>query len=202
MPRPEPFRGKTFDRGSLPHQIQTERLWLRRWRNSDLVPFAALNADPVVMEFFPSTLSTEESDAQAMRIQQGFDEQGFGLWAVEVRDTGEFAGFIGLGRPRFEAAFTPCVEVGWRLAQQHWRKGYATEGANAALDSAFRYLNLDEVVTLTAIINERSWRVMERIGMTRSSDEDFDHPNVPAGHELSRHVLYRIQRGEHKQTAE
>ncbi len=183
----------------LPREIETDRLLLRRWRDSDLAPFAELNADPAVMEFFPSTLSTPESTAQAMRIQHWFEEYGFGLWAVEIRDVAPFAGFIGLGIPRFEAAFTPCVEVGWRLAQQHWGKGYATEGAKAALGYAFRFLDLDEVVSFTAVVNKRSWRVMERIGMARSVDEDFDHPNVPAGHELRRHVLYRIRREDHEQ---
>lgn len=194
-----PQNVKNHHHNMLPREIRTERLLLRRWRQSDWVPFAALNADPTVMEYFPSTLSVEQSDALVLRIQQQFAERGFGLWAVEVRDTGVFAGFIGLGVPWFEAAFTPCVEVGWRLAQQHWGKGYATEGARAALEFAFRFLDLDEVVSFTAVVNKRSWRVMERIGMTRSADEDFDHPNVPDGHELQRHVLYRIRREDHEQ---
>jgi len=190
---------KNHHHNMLPREIETERLLLRRWRESDLVPFAALNADPTVMEYFPSTLSAEQSDALVLRIQQQFAERGFGLWAAEVRDSGAFAGFIGLGTPRFEAAFTPCVEVGWRLAQEFWGRGYATEGARGTLDFAFNHLDLDEVVSFTAVVNQRSWRVMERIGMTRSPDDDFDHPNVPAGHELQRHVLYRIRREDHEQ---
>lgn len=182
----------SFDPLSL--TIETERLWLRQWREADREPFAAMNADPVVMECFPNTLSAEESDAVVERIARHFDELGFGLWAVEVKDGASFIGFVGLSTPRFEAHFTPCVEIGWRLAAPYWGQGYATEGARAALDFGFRHAGLDEIVSLTAVQNQRSRRVMERIGMTRSPAEDFDHPVLPAGHRLARHVLYRIQR--------
>lgn len=179
---------------SLPSAIETDRLRLRRWTESDRGAFAAMNADSVVMECFPKTLSTDESHAMVERIARHFDEHGFGLWAVEVKDVAPFIGFIGLARPRFEAHFTPCVEIGWRLAASHWGRGYATEGALAALAFGFRHLQLDEIVSLTAVQNHRSRRVMERIGMTHSPADDFDHPSLPQEHPLSRHVLYRIAR--------
>ncbi|GAB4159420.1 MAG: GNAT family N-acetyltransferase [Planctomycetaceae bacterium] len=179
---------------SYPPEIETERLLLRRWRDSDRQPFARMNADPQVMEYFPKMLSREESDALAERIEQHFDEHGFGLWAVEIKDGEPFAGFIGLVVPRFEAHFTPCVEIGWRLAANYWGHGYATEGARAALDFAFQVVGLDEVVSMTTVTNQRSRRVMERIGMTYSSDDDFNHPLISPGHELARHVLYRKSR--------
>lgn len=174
--------------------IVTPRLLLRRWVAADLEPFAAMNADPRVMEFFPKLLDRDESDAVAARIRTHFDEKGFGLWAVEVPGVAPFAGFIGLQVPRFEAHFTPCVEIAWRLAVPFWGHGYATEGATAALRLAFDVLHLPEVVSLTAVINERSWRVMERLGMARTPADDFDHPLVPEGHRLRRHVLYRRTR--------
>ena len=172
--------------------IETERLSLRRWRDSDLKPFAAMNADPCVMEYFPGTLSAHESDALTERIVEHFDEHDFGLWAVEVKGVADFAGFIGLSIPSFEAHFTPCVEIGWRLACNHWGHGYATEGARATLDFAFQVVKLDEVVSMTSVQNQRSRGVMERVGMIHSPDDDFNHPNLPTGHALSRHVLYRI----------
>lgn len=174
--------------------IVTPRLLLRRWVPDDLEPFAAMNADPRVMEFFQKCATRDESDAMVARIQTHFDEKGFGLWAVEVPGVAPFAGFIGLHTPSFEAHFTPCVEIGWRLAVPFWGHGYATEGATAALRFAFDVLHLPEVVSMTAVINERSWRVMERLGMTRTPDDDFDHPLVPDGHRLRRHVLYRMKR--------
>lgn len=152
-----------------------------------------MNADPCVMEFFQKCATRDESDAMAARIQKHFDEKGFGLWAVEVPGVAPFAGFIGLYTPTFEAHFTPCVEIGWRLAVPFWGLGYATEGAAAVLRFAFEVLHLPEVVSMTAVINERSWRVMERLGMTRSPADDFDHPLVPEGHRLQRHVLYRAK---------
>ncbi|MGH7680779.1 MAG: GNAT family N-acetyltransferase [Candidatus Eiseniibacteriota bacterium] len=177
-----------------PREIQTERLLLRRWRPSDREPFAALNADPSVTEYLPTVLSRQEGDAFVTRASSHFDVHGFGLWAVELRGTGEFAGFTGLSTPRFEAHFTPSVEVGWRLGAQHWGHGYATEGARAALAYGFDVLGLDEVVSLTVPANTRSRRVMEKIGMTHDPADDFDHPLLPDGHPLRRHVLYRIAR--------
>lgn len=186
---------------SLPvADIETQRLLLRRWRPSDLEPFARMNADPRVMEFFPRSISSSESNALAARIQRHFDDNGFGLWAVEIPQLTPFAGFIGLSTPRFEAHFTPCTEVGWRLAVEYWGHGFATEGARAVLDYAFRAIQLTEVVSMTAKCNQRSRRVMERIGMKSTSNDDFDHPLIPNGDRLSRHVLYRTRRDADEQS--
>jgi RimJ/RimL family protein N-acetyltransferase len=174
--------------------VATERLWLRPWKEADLPAFAALNADPRVMEFLPKVLSRAESDARAAQIVEHFHEHGFGLWAVEVKAGAGFIGFVGLNVPAFEAHFTPCVEVGWRLACEHWGRGYATEAARAALAFGFDTLGLSEIVALTVPANERSRRVMERLGMTRSPADDFEHPNLPSGHPLRPHVLYRLAR--------
>jgi RimJ/RimL family protein N-acetyltransferase len=176
------------------NDIRTERLLLRRWRPSDRGPFAALNADPRVMEFFPAPLSRAESDAVAGRIAAHFEQHGFGLWAVEVPGVAPFIGFIGLATPRFRAAFTPCVEVGWRLAYEQWGHGYATEGARAALAYGFDTVGLNEILSFAAVQNLRSRRVMEKIGMRHCPDDDFDHPVLPARHPLQRHALYRISR--------
>jgi RimJ/RimL family protein N-acetyltransferase len=177
--------------------ISTPRLVLRPWRDDDLAPFAALNADPVVMEYFPAPLGRAESDALVARFREHAVEHGYAPWAVEVRGGAPFVGYVGLLRPRFEARFTPCVEIGWRLARAHWGRGYATEGARAVLDDAFRRLGLDEVVSFTTAANLRSRAVMERLGMTRAPDDDFDHPIFPPGHRLRRHVLYRTRPGAH-----
>jgi len=170
----------------------TPRLLLRPWRDADLEPFAALNADPEVMAHFPKTLDRAESDQVAARIRAGFEQRGFGWWAVEVPGQAPFIGFIGLSVPSFAAHFMPCVEIGWRLAREHWGKGYATEGARAALDFAFGKLGLREVLAFTTTTNLPSQAVMQRLGMRHSPDDDFDHPSLPAGHPLRRHVLYRI----------
>ena len=173
--------------------ITTPRLRLRLWQPGDLAPFAALNADPRVMEFYPDVLTREESDAVAVRIQQGFSEHGFGLWALEIPGIAAFAGFVGLSAPRFEAAFTPCVEVGWRLGAEHWGKGYASEAARAALAYGFNTLGLKEIVSFTAAQNLRSQAVMRRVGMERRPELDFDHPVLSEGHRLRRHVFYRLR---------
>ncbi len=178
---------------NAPREIRTERLLLRRWRPSDREPFAKLNADPKVVEFLRSPLSREESDTMADRIEARFDERGFGLWAVEIPNVTPLAGYIGLSVPGFEAHFTPCIEIGWRLAAEHWGHGYATEGAKAALEFGFRWFEFDEIVSFTTVANVRSWRVMEKIGMTHSPNDDFDHPLLAEGHPLRRHVLYRIR---------
>jgi RimJ/RimL family protein N-acetyltransferase len=178
----------------LPQELRTDRLLLRRWCPDDREPFARLNADPRVMEFFPAALSREQSDAMVDRIETHFQKHGFGLWALEVPGVTPFAGFVGLAIPRFEAAFTPCVEIGWRLAADHWNRGYATEGARAALAFGFGTLGLEEILSFTVPDNLRSRRVMEKIGMMHSPGEDFDHPLVPEGHPLRRHVLYRLTR--------
>ena len=171
--------------------LTTARLRLRDWRDSDLPAFARLNADPQVMVFMPKILSREESDASIGRIREHFDRHGFGLWAVEVINGAEFIGFTGLSIPRFTASFTPCVEVGWRLATEHWGRGYATEAAGACLGFGFSQLGLPEIVSFTTVANLRSRRVMERLGMTRDPADDFEHPSLPAGHPLRPHLLYR-----------
>ena len=173
-------------------ELQTDRLLLRRWQPADLAPFAALNADPRVNEFLPGPLTREQSDERAERIDASFDQHGFGLWAVEVCNVTPFIGFIGLAVPRFESHFTPCVEIGWRLSADHWGRGYATEGAQAALAFGFDVIGLREVVSFTVPDNVRSRRVMEKIGMMHDPAEDFDHPVLPAGDRLLRHVLYRL----------
>ncbi|MFC4587731.1 GNAT family N-acetyltransferase [Sphaerisporangium corydalis] len=172
--------------------LETERLVLRRWREDDLRPFAEMNADPEVMEHFPATLTAAQSDALAGRIMAGFQDPGLGLWAVEIRSTGAFAGFTGLVWQTFPAHFTPAVEVGWRLARRAWGHGYATEAAAAALDHAFTE-GLSEAVSMTAVGNVRSQAVMRRLGMTRDPADDFQHPNVPEGGPLRPHVLYRLR---------
>lgn len=174
--------------------IETERLLLRPWRDSDLEPLAALNADPRVMQHFPRLLTRDESQAMILRIQGIFSERGFGLWALEVKDGAPFIGFCGLLAPGFTAHFTPCVEIGWRLAADHWGQGYAREAARAALAYGFDRARLDEIVSFTVPANVRSRRVMEAIGMTRDPEDDFEHPALPPGHPLRRHVLYRISR--------
>ena len=175
-------------------ELRTKRLWLRAWRDEDREPFAALNADPVVMEHYPSTLTRDVSDALADRIEAHFAEHGWGLWAVEVVDTGEFTGYVGLSPQLWEAHFTPAVEIGWRLARHFWGRGYAPEGGQAALDYAFDVIGLDEVVSFTTVANLRSQRVMQKLGMTHDPADDFDHPTLPEGHPQRPHVLYRITR--------
>ncbi|GAA3956551.1 GNAT family N-acetyltransferase [Actinomadura viridis] len=172
--------------------LTTPRLLLRPWRPGDREPFAALNADPETMRHFPATLTRTQSDALADRIQDGFRRHGFGLWAVEVTATGTFIGFTGLSVPAFPAHFQPSVEIGWRLARHAWGHGYATEAARRALAHGFQDEGLQEIVSFTATANDRSRAVMHRIGMTHDPADDFDHPNLPAGHPLHRHVLYRL----------
>jgi len=169
---------------------------LRRWREEDVEPFAALNSDPVVMEHFPATLSRRRTEELVTVIELLFEEHGYGLWAVEVRETGAMIGFTGLVPILFEAPFTPAVEVGWRLARDAWGHGYATEAAGAALDHGFGEAGLAEVVAITATTNERSMAVMRRLGMHRDPADDFDHPRIPPEHRLCRHVLYRLRAAE------
>jgi RimJ/RimL family protein N-acetyltransferase len=174
--------------------LRTERLLLRAWRAADREPFARMNADPRVIEFFPAPLSRVESDALADRIEAHFAKRGFGLYAAELVEEGAFIGFIGLSVPSFEAHFTPCVEIGWRLAAEYWGRGLATEGAREVVRYAFGELGLDSLVSMTVPANLPSRRIMEKLGMTHNPAADFDHPNLPAGHPLRRHVLYRLAR--------
>jgi 3-dehydroquinate dehydratase/shikimate dehydrogenase len=178
--------------GSHTAIIETERLILRQWQNQDLEPFALMNGDPRVMEFFPSTLSKKESDDLAKRITDKIREQSWGLWAVSIPQIAEFIGFIGLAKPTFEAHFTPAVEIGWRLGFDYWGKGYATEGAKAVLKYGFEKLLLNEIVSFTSVQNMRSRKVMEKIGLHHDMKDDFDHPKIPLGHPLRRHALYRL----------
>jgi RimJ/RimL family protein N-acetyltransferase len=173
-------------------ELGTPRLLLRRWRLSDRGPFASLNADPEVMEYFPSLLTREQSDRLVERIEAEFERRGHGLWALQTRAEAAFIGFAGLAAVPFEAGFTPAVEVGWRLARPAWGRGYATEAARAALAFGFDELGLDEIVSFAVPGNSRSLAVMERIGMKHDPAGDFDHPGLPAGHPLSRHLLYRV----------
>jgi RimJ/RimL family protein N-acetyltransferase len=173
-------------------ELRTERLVLRRWTPQDRKPFAAMNADPDVMEYFPEVLDRIESDALVDRIEAQFDSSGFGRWALEIEATCEFIGYAGLSVPHFDAPFTPAVEVGWRLARSAWGRGYATEAAGAALDVAFGDVVLVEVVSFTSEHNLRSQRVMQKPGMSHDHADDFESPLLPVGHRLRSHVLYRI----------
>lgn len=174
--------------------IETERLILRRWRIDDVEPFAAMNSDPRVMEFYPKTLKRSETEAMIAAIEQGIERHGFGLWAAELKRTGQLIGFIGLNVPGHVFPFSPCTEIGWRLGLDHWGHGYAQEGARAALAFGFEKAGLEEIFAFTAAINLRSRRVMEKVGMTYDSAADFDHPRIPEGDRLRKHVLYRKYR--------
>lgn len=173
-------------------RLSTERLVLRRWRDSDRGPFAALNADPEVMAHFPAMMTRADSDAMVDRIEAHFDQAGFGLWALEIAATGEFIGFTGLSTPRFAAHFLPATEIGWRLARPAWGHGYACEAARRALAFGFQEGGLGQIVSFTSVGNARSRAVMARIGMAHDPRDDFDHPSVPDGDRLRRHVLYRL----------
>ena len=175
-------------------RLKTERLVLRSWRKSDREIFARLNADPLVMEHFPGVLSHAESDSFADRIDAHFKDHAFGLWAVEVPGEADFIGFVGLAVPGFDAHFMPAVEVGWRLDKAYWGRGFATEAAHAAVADGFERVGLAEIVSFTTPANIRSIRVMERLGMTHDSADDFEHPRLPEHRRLRHHVLYRLSR--------
>jgi len=172
--------------------FESERLGFRTWLDRDTEPFFQLNSDPEVMEFFPSLHSYEQTVAYIDRITTFFEENNFGLWAVDEKDSGKFIGFIGLTRATFESPFTPCIEIGWRLAKAFWGKGYATEGAAACLDYGFNTLGLSEINSFTAVTNKRSERVMQKIGMKYIGN--FEHTSLPEGHPLRPHVLYKIEK--------
>lgn len=176
-------------------EFDTDRLRLRQWRPSDHEPFAALNADPRVMEFFPATLDRKTSDAAAYRYQSQIADHGWGLWAAETRAAGDFIGFVGLQPLSASMPFAPGVEIGWRLAFPHWHRGYASEAARGALQVAFEQLQLEEIVSFTPVINRRSRAVMTRLGMLEVP-VTFQHPNVPTGNALRPHCLYRLTRGQ------
>ena len=176
--------------------LSTPRLRLRPWRDDDLKAFAELNSDPKVMQHLPAALSRDESDAMAARLRARLENDGYGGWAVERVGEAPFIGFIGLARPSFSAHFTPCVEIGWRLSSAHWGLGLATEGARAVLHFGFAELGLDEIVSFTSTENHASKRVMEKLGMRRDDGGEFDHPSLPEGHRLRRHLLYRLARAD------
>ncbi len=175
------------------YEPETKRLKLRQWQEADFAPFAAMNADAAVMEYYPSTLTRKQSDAMAEKVRDLIAERGWGLWAVETKAERAFIGYVGLHVPGYDVPNTtsPCVEIGWRLAKQYWHRGYATEAARAALDLAFGELGLDKVYSFTALINKRSEAVMQRLGM-ENAGQNFGHPNVPEGHALHEHCLYMV----------
>jgi RimJ/RimL family protein N-acetyltransferase len=199
-------RYRAVDHDAMPETprvpvLETTRLVLRGWKESDLAPFAALNDDPLVMEHFPSRLTRADSDAMVASFGEHFARHGLGLWAVEAPGVAELLGFVGLSIPRFESHFTPCVEIGWRLAREHWGRGYAPEAARAALRFGFEQRGLDQIVSFTVPANLKSRRVMEKLAMHRDPAEDFDHPSLAEGHPLRRHVLYRLSRADWERSA-
>ena len=171
--------------------FESERLGFRRWKEEDKVPFAFMNGSSKVMNYFPYKLTREQSDAMMVRIEEHFQSHGYGLWAVDIKETGQFIGFIGFSHPGFEADFTPCIEIGWRLDEKYWKKGYAQEGAKACLKYGNEVLGIHEVYSFTSLWNEPSYKVMERIGMTKVGE--FDHPKLDEDDPLRPHVLYRIE---------
>lgn len=176
-----------------PYVFESLHLGFRRWQESDLTPFFEMNSSPEVMEFFPNVLTEEESMGFVERIEQHHDQYGYGLWAVELKKTKAFIGFIGFSNPTFESFFTPCVEIGWRLDHKYWNKGYATEGAKACLNYGFNKLGLKEIYSFTSEINTRSIKVMQKIGMKDMGT--FNHPRLESDNPLSVHVLYKIEGG-------
>lgn len=174
-------------------EFDTQRLRLRQWIEADREPFARLSTDPRVMEFLPNLLERAASDAMVDRLQASIADRGWGLWAVESKADRQFIGFVGLHIPKVDFPFSPCVEIGWRLAFEYWGKGYATEAAGEVLKVGFDRLGLPEIVSFTATINRRSRAVMERLGMEPEA-ETFEHPSLPVGHPLREHYLYRLSR--------
>jgi RimJ/RimL family protein N-acetyltransferase len=173
--------------------LETPRLILRGWRDADVDAWIAMNADPRVMEFFPSRYAPDRAAAVAALLRAELERDGFGWWVVEVKNGPAFAGVVALQTVPFEARFTPAHEIGWRFAFDMWGHGYATEGARAALEFAFQQLGWNEIIAMTAALNQRSQRVMQRLGMTRSPEDDFLHPRITEGDRLRPHVLYRIK---------
>ena len=171
--------------------LETQRLILRQWQADDNIAFASLNADPEVMEYYPSTLTETQSHAFADKVKNLMAQRGWGFWAIELKETHHFIGFVGLHKPEITLPFTPCVEIGWRLARTHWGRGYVTEAGQEILRFGFEKLLLTEIVSFTAIINQRSERVMQRLGMI-NTQQNFNHPNIIAGDRLQEHILYKI----------
>jgi ribosomal-protein-alanine N-acetyltransferase len=176
---------------SLSNVLKTQRLLLRQWQPSDLLPFQQMNADADVMQYFPKTLNKKESDELVDKAKALIEKNGWGFWALEVIETREFIGFTGLHSPSDELPFSPCIEVGWRLTKTHWKQGYATEAATAALDFAFQYLSVDNIVSFTTVGNKASRGVMNKLGM-ENTQQNFMHPAIPEHHPLREHVLYKL----------
>jgi len=172
-------------------KLITERLVLRQWQESDYMPFSRMNADPVVMEYYPSTLSEDESNAMADKLKGLISEQSWGFWAIETKNEKEFIGFVGLHKPTYDLPVSPCIEVGWRLAKEYWGRGYATEAAKESLRFAFEELDIGEVYSFASVSNKKSRSVMERLSMSDTRN-NFEHPIIPEGHSLREHVLYKI----------
>ena len=179
---------------SPPVTLETERLILRQWKRADYAPYAALNADRLVMAFFTSVFTRGESEVMVAFLQKQIARRGWGVWAVERRSDGVFVGSVGLHLPLAKLPFSPCVEVGWRLARAYWGLGYASEAAMASMRFAFEVLELPELVGFTSLLNDRSMALMQRLGMTRDPAENFAHPDVPLGSSLREHCLYRMKR--------
>jgi RimJ/RimL family protein N-acetyltransferase len=182
--------------------LLTSRLRLRMWFERDFAPFAAMNADPAVMEFFPNSLTRTESDAFAERIRAQLEHHAYGLWAVELVHEAQFIGFVGLADPTFKAHFIPSVEIGWRLDQKYWGQGYALEAGQRVIKYAFEDLSLPELVSFTATINLRSQKLMRKLGFLSNSSDDFQHPSLAEGHPLRKHVLYRLKNAERMQSGQ
>jgi len=180
-------------------ELGTDRLILRQWKDSDFLPFSEINADPAVMKYYPRTLRKKESNAMADKIRSLISEQSWGFWAVELKKEGTFIGFVGLHKPNYELPVSTCVEVGWRLAKEYWGKGYATEAGKESLRFAFEQLLLKEIYSFASVTNIKSWRVMERLGMV-NTDMNFEHPDIPEGHSLRKHVLYKITKSQWQNT--
>lgn len=174
--------------------FKSDRLGFRNWEEGDLTPFAEMNADPEVMTFFPNCLTRDQTAEMIARLKTGYAENGYTFFAVDELESQDFIGFIGLIQPNFEAFFTPCVEIGWRLKKSVWNKGYATEGANACLTYGFKTFGFSEIIAITAVVNKKSERIMQKVGMTYIGI--FEHPQLALGHELRSHLVYKIERNQ------
>ena len=174
--------------------IESNRLYFRQWKEEDKEFFFKLNSDPEVMKYFPQALSKNESDAFVEKVKFQINKRGWWFFAVEIKNTSEFIGFIGLSNTAFEAPFTPCTEIGWRFHRNFWKKGYATEGAKTVLDFAFRKIGKESIVSYTSKLNFPAIAVMKRIGMVEDPSYSFDHPKIPKGHPLRPHILYRLSK--------
>lgn len=175
-------------------QLLTSRLKMRKWRQEDILPFSKMNSDSQVMEFFPKVLTEKETHDLVQKFEERFSQQGFGFWALELIENGQFIGFTGLNVPAFQTHFTPCVEIGWRIAHEYWGKGLAVEAAQKTIEYGFEVCSLKEIVAFTTLLNMKSRRVMEKLGMTYSPKDDFEHPLLEVEHPLRKHVLYRLKK--------